>query len=184
MSRFQEGNVYNAMGPYALLVCVTIAAIERRRLWEALKPRGAAVGLGIGAGVVMTLLTYPVFDLATTWFPALDNEVHGLYAQSRQGSPWMRLLSVPVIIVAEELLWRQLAMSALRPPWGVYGASAASVLLYVGAQLGSGSFIVGALALCCGALWTWLRLSSASLLVPLLAHAIWTPIVIFLAPLV
>jgi hypothetical protein len=53
---------------------------------------------------------------------------------------------------------------------------------YALAQLGTGSCIVMLLAGVCGSIWTLQRRLTLSLLPPLLAHLIWTPIVIWLHP--
>jgi membrane protease YdiL (CAAX protease family) len=57
-----------------------------------------------------------------------------------------------------------------------------SVASYAAAQLGSGSWIVMLLAIVCGTIWTLQRHFTRSLLAPLLAHLIWTPVVILLHP--
>jgi membrane protease YdiL (CAAX protease family) len=59
-----------------------------------------------------------------------------------------------------------------------------SVASYAAAQIGTGSWILVLLALVCGTVWTLQRRWSRSLLSPLLAHLIWTPVVILLHPVV
>jgi membrane protease YdiL (CAAX protease family) len=57
-----------------------------------------------------------------------------------------------------------------------------SIASYAAAQFGTGSWIVMSFALVCGTLWTLQRHLTGSLLSPLIAHVIWTPIVILLHP--
>jgi hypothetical protein len=72
------------------------------------------------------------------------------------------------ILVAEELLWRGLLVDELRAFMPRALSEACSVLIYAFAQLGSGSFIVFALAVVCGSIWTAERRVTGSLLAPLI----------------
>jgi membrane protease YdiL (CAAX protease family) len=86
--------------------------------------------------------------------------------------------------MAEELLWRGALLEALERRTSRLAAFAISVGSYALAQLGSGSWIVFALALVCGALWTLERLLTRSLLASAISHLIWTQTVILLHPVV
>ena len=185
MSRFGGSDVYWVMGPYAasvLAVAPLLAKLRgptQRRPW--LAPSFRAALTGVGLGVAMTLATYPLFRLAVQLVPALEPEVEALYAAARARHVAVALAWTVLIIVAEEVLWRGLVLDLLdeRMP---RLSSALSVTSYALAQLGSGSLIVLVLALVCGTVWTVQRRSTGSLLAPLLAHLIWSPTVILLAP--
>jgi membrane protease YdiL (CAAX protease family) len=185
MSRFGGANVYAVMGPYAacvIAVCPVLAKLQGRvqRKWLATTAREALLGAVLG--VAMTLATYPAFRLATALFPRLETRVESLYAAASTHSLAVALAWTLLIIVAEEVLWRGLVLDLLdeRLPRGA--SSALSVLSYALAQLGSGSFIVLLLALVLGAIWTWQRRATGSIVAPLLAHLIWSPSVILLWP--
>lgn len=60
----------------------------------------------------------------------------------------------------------------------------AAVVSYAAAQLGTGSLLVVSIALGCGALWTLQRLITGSVLSAVISHAIWTPTVVLLCPVV
>lgn len=64
----------------------------------------------------------------------------------------------------------------------MYGASLVSVSSCALAQLGTGSWVVGLVALVCGALWTLERVCTGSVLAALITHWLWTSIVIVLFP--
>lgn len=184
MQRFEQGGVYWYVGGFALFVGLTVGLIYRQVLGAWLRPQRSGLWLGLATGVGMTLLTYPVYELAAAWVPALEPVVAELYSDSRQEPLWAAFLSVLIILTAEELLWRGAFLDVLRQRLGPGWAGASSVLLYTLGQLGSGSFIVAALAVGCGAVWTFLRIRTGSLWAPFIAHLIWTPIVLLFFPVV
>lgn len=183
MSRFEQGGVYWTMGVYALAVAAVLGFVYGPRLRRLFRPSARDVALGVSVGAGMTLATYPAYALALRLFPGLESRVVALYAESRQEALVVALAWVVVILVVEELLFRAAWIEALRSYVSPPVAAALSLSLYAIAQLGSGSAIVGLLALCCGGLWTVLRMWSGSLWPPVLAHMIWTPIVIILYPI-
>ena len=180
------GNVYVVLGPFALVVSVaaTVAAMRPGAAGGWFSAGVAQVATGVGLGLVMVLLTYPAFDLATAWFPWLEPQVERLYQESRCADLSVALLWTTVIMFAEEIVWRGVWLDVLGARLGTAPAATLSVLAYAAAQLGSGSWVVCLLALVCGSVWTLLRLHTRSLLPPLIAHAIWTPTVILLHPVV
>jgi membrane protease YdiL (CAAX protease family) len=181
MQRF-GGNIYAIMGPFALSVVAVIAALSTRELRRWLRPTKLAILTGLGSGLAMTLLTYPLFSLARSAFPELGSAVSELYSAAHSTNVADALPWVLALIVAEELLWRGALLHVLarRVPDRV--AMALSVLSYALAQFGSGSWIVMLLALVCGSIWTLQRRWTQSLLAPLISHLIWTPTVILLHP--
>lgn len=114
--------------------------------------------------------------------PELGGRVASLYQATQQTKLAEAWLWLPVIIIAEELLWRGAVLHVLseRVPQSV--AMAISIGSYALAQLGTGSWIAMLLAAVCGSIWTLQRYLTHSLLSPLHAHLIWTPVVILLHP--
>jgi membrane protease YdiL (CAAX protease family) len=170
------------MGPYSAAVCVTLLLARGHALRARLRPTVKNVALGVGMGVLMTVLTYPAFDLARWLFPELVSHVADLYRQSQNERLGVALGAVLIILTAEELLWRGAWYEAWCLRLGPLRASALCVASYALTQLCSGSFIVCLLAVVCGTVWTALRHGSGSLVPSLIAHAIWTPTVILLVP--
>jgi membrane protease YdiL (CAAX protease family) len=183
MQRFgSRGNIYVVMGPFALTVIVVIAALSSQRLRRWFRPTRLAVLGGLGVGIGMTVITYPVYALAHHLLPELGASVAGLYSAAHQTTLAEALPWVLAIIIAEELLWRGALLYVLERRVSPALATAISIASYVVAQLGTGSWIVMLLALVCGTIWTVQRRLTRSLLSPLIAHLIWTPIVILLHP--
>jgi membrane protease YdiL (CAAX protease family) len=183
LSRFGSGsNIYIVMGPFALTVILIVAALSDSALRRWLRPTPLAVLSGIGIGAAMTLVTYPLYGLMRSIVPGLDTEVAVLYSTAHQTALRQALPWTLAIIVAEELLWRGALLDVLAGRVSPWVAGAISVATYAAAQFGSRSWIVSLLALVCGSLWTAQRQLTHSLLSPLIAHLIWTPIVILLYP--
>lgn len=185
MSRFGGANVYAVMGPYAACVIVIAPVLAKlqgsvQHRWLVARPRDLAFGAAVG--VAMTVATYPAFRLATALFPSLEASVESLYAAASTHSLASAVAWTVLIIVAEEVLWRGLVLDELDERLPRVASSTLSVGSYALAQLGSGSFIVLLLALVCGALWTWQRRATGSIVAPLIAHLIWSPTVILLLP--
>jgi uncharacterized protein len=179
---FEEGDVYSVMGPYACVVCLVSFLTFPRAITTWLRPTPRAITIGLGAGIAMTALTYPVFQVTSALVPGLDAQVQSLYTGARSTTLARALSWTVAIMFAEELLFRGTFPEALRPWISEYNAYGVSLILYALAQGGTGSWIVMAMALVCGTIWTVLRAYTGTLVAPLIAHFLWTPTVIFLYP--
>jgi hypothetical protein len=184
LRRFGEGDVYSIVGPYALAVIAVVAVVQRRALAQLLAPSRPSVLAGLGVGVAMTVLTYPAFWLASELVPSLSGQVADLYRAAHSASPGWALAWVIVILAAEEFLWRGAIIEFVEKRGSVSLALSLSLGSYALAQLGTGSWLVAAAALVCGAIWTLERHFTRSLVAPILSHLIWTPTVIVLWPVV
>jgi membrane protease YdiL (CAAX protease family) len=182
--RFGGEDVYSVLGPFALGVTVAIAALRPRALKHELRVTPRAVISGLAVGAVMTVATYPVFDAAAALIPSLRGNVAYLYGAAATRTVLSSLPWVLVIVFAEEFLFRSALFEALgrrfRPALAIGGTVAA----FAAAQSGTGSFIVVLMAIVCGAIWTVQRHALDSLLSPLIAHLIWTPVVILFKPVI
>lgn len=184
MSQVGRPEMYSIIGGYALLAGALVIWLFRAAPGAWFRPRARDLAIGVGVGVVMTLLTYPLYSLAVRLVPALAGVVAQLYRSSHQGHWPIALAWLVVIIGAEELLFRGAWLAVLSPRLGTRTAVGLSVALYALAQAFSGSLVVALLALCCGMLWTLERVLTGSLLAPLISHLIWTPTTILLRPVI
>jgi membrane protease YdiL (CAAX protease family) len=182
IQRFGEGDVYSVLGPFACAVCAVSIAIDPRAMLRWLAPSARAVLVGVGVGLIMTALTYPVFRLAVAIDPSLDTQVEVLYIGVYSTTLPRALAWVVSIILAEELLFRGVWPATLQRWLPARAAYLVSLGAYALAQYGTGSWIVMAMAGVCGSIWTLQRMYTDSLLSPLIAHLIWSPIVILLYP--
>jgi membrane protease YdiL (CAAX protease family) len=174
--------VYAGLGPYACAVACLAILLDARFFADRLRPQLYAILIGIVVGLLMTGLTYPVFQFTRSIWPELNAHVQGLYGGARSTSLPKALGWTIAIIVAEELLFRGVWPHALSQRLSERNAYALSLVTYALAQLGTGSLIVMLMAAVCGGIWTIQRRWTDSLLSPLIAHLIWTPTVILLHP--
>ena len=184
MARFGHGDIYWVVGLHALLVMAVVVGLRRSTLRQASLPRSRDLVLGVVVGVIMTVGTYGAFDVARTLVPGLSAHVARLYRAAGTEAPAIALAWAVVILTGEELLWRGAWIDVWTPRLGATVAAMSSVLAFAITQLGSGSIIVALLACTCGAIWTALRMYTGRVAPGLIAHAIWTPIVIVLFPVV
>jgi membrane protease YdiL (CAAX protease family) len=182
MNQFGSSPIYWVMGPYSLAVCAVLLVARGQALRARLRPSGKNVALGVGMGLLMTVCTYPAFDLARWLFPELVSNVADLYRQSQDERLGVALTAVLVILTAEELLWRGAWWEAFCLRIGPLKAGVLCVSSYALTQLFSGSYIVCLLAIVCGTVWTLMRHYTGSIVPSLIAHAIWTPTVILFIP--
>jgi len=175
-------DVYAYLGPYAVLTLGVAALLLRRRRSETARgwPRNAAIGAAVG--LVMTLGTYGAFAVLRSLVPSLETHVIELYGSSRTQSLGPAMAWTFVILVAEELLWRELLLRAAHEKISLPARVGIALGTYVLVQIGSGSWVVALAALVCGGIWTAERVVTRSLLAPLVSHAIWTETVIHLHP--
>jgi membrane protease YdiL (CAAX protease family) len=181
------GHVSAVLGVLAL--AILFLPLRDRRLRArcfAGTARELAVDVVAGAivGVASIALTHAAYPVAVAAAPALATEVARLYVLAGLGLS--TLPATLVVIVAEEVLWRAAGPAAL----AVRGAhpvvaAGSSTALYAAAQSGSGSVWLVAAAFGLGAVWATLAVTRGGRIVaPLVAHALWTLVVLGAWPLV
>ncbi len=182
---FAVAHGHGAAAPaLAVLGVVVTAALhvrvpELRALW---RPRLSSALWGLAAGGALVGATYALFGPACALVPGLEREVDDLY-RGALGAPRVVLATVAFVVVAEEAIWRGALLGALRADHGAVGAVVLSAALYAAAQAGAGSVVLVAAAFGLGVVWGALALATGGLFAPLVAHLVWTPIVLVLVPL-
>jgi len=171
----------------ALAAVVALAGswiTARADLGSLLEPTRSDVLWGIGLGVVMALATHLVYLPTVLLAPVVAEQVRSLYGLFN--SPPGRIAALPIVllvVVAEELVWRGILYGWLRTRMGRAAAVVLATAAYVLPQLGSGSWVLPAAALGCGAVWTAQRAVFGNLTVPLLTHLTWDLLIMVLVPL-
>ena len=156
-----------------------------------LQPTRRALVVGVLVGVVMVFVTHAGYRAVAQLWPDVVAETAALLGLLNVVgfSGWARALLIATIASSEELVFRGLlptggaASTRFRPAPREILAMLGLTLLYAltTAPLGSG-LLVGC-AIVCGSIWAVLRLTSGSLIVPMLAHVIWDMGVMVLWPL-
>jgi membrane protease YdiL (CAAX protease family) len=138
---------------------------------------------GLLVGLVMSMATWVLYPISIDFVPAIGVEVTKLYGLLRQipGPVW----AFPVLVLvvgAEELVWRGLAIDLFSKSLGASGAVLLASLVYVLPQIAFRSPLLVIVALLCGLVWGALRVWTHGLLAPLIAHLTWDLLVFVLFP--
>ncbi len=143
--------------------------------------RGGIVGLMVA--LAMSMATWLLYPLSVDFVPAIGVEVPKLYALLRQfpGPVWALPVLV-LVVAAEELVWRGLAIDVFSKSLGPSRAVVLAALVYVLPQIAFRSPLLVIVALLCGLVWGALRMWTRGLLAPLIAHLTWDLLVFVLFP--
>jgi membrane protease YdiL (CAAX protease family) len=176
--------VHRLLGPLSIAVLGAAICLRQTLASEHGWAPWLAAGAGAALGAVMTVSTYPVFTLVAGYLPGLSTDVAGLYQLARADPGWEGVAWTVCIVLAEEWIWREALFTNVRAAAGPRVAVAVSLALYGLVQLGTGSWVVVALGLVCGACWTAARVVSGTILTPAVAHLVWTLSVLVVRPVV
>jgi membrane protease YdiL (CAAX protease family) len=138
---------------------------------------------GVLVGLVMSMATWVLYPISVDFVPAIGVEVPKLYGLLRQfpGPVWAFPVLV-LVVAAEELVWRGLAIDLFSKSFGASGAVLFASLVYVLPQIAFRSPLLVVVALACGLVWGALRVRTHGLLAPLIAHLTWDLLVFVLFP--
>jgi membrane protease YdiL (CAAX protease family) len=177
-----RGAVWRVM-PIVLAAMAVAAIVVHPPVAAAAVAPSAALGMGAASGLALYLATLAFVRLAARWQP-FNRSVAESYAEAATVSMVTSLiLSLLVVVPAEELFWRNLFQGHLQEILGgAAGAAVLSWLAYVGANLTSGSLPIVAGAIVGGALWTGLAWWSGGVLASLASHILWTGLMLALPP--
>lgn len=147
--------------------------------------RTKTVGSAVALGVAMVAGTHLCFELATEVFPGLDQSVAALYGEITPRAPAQALTVMLIVIVAiaEEVVWRGLAVELCQGRLGRLAAGTVAVSLYTIPQLVGGSWVLIAAAVAVGSILTAERLQTGGIAAPIVTHAIWSASIFSVLPL-
>lgn len=174
------GSLYWGVGAAAVIV---LAVYGRGAL--AAEPRAGwplSVLVGVVSGALGVALAHVGLFVVGRLVPALIADVAAVYAAGVPG--WVDLVLItPVVVVAEEVLWRHALLDALGRRLAPVPAAAIAVGVYGVAQGGAGSPAVVVAALALGAGMVLLKKLRGGLCAPLAAHMVFTLGVLAVFPL-
>jgi uncharacterized protein YbjT (DUF2867 family)/membrane protease YdiL (CAAX protease family) len=175
--------IWWSVGPVALVLASCGLVANRSSLQELFAPTRRSLVWGCVTGGVMAALTYLLYPPATRLLPAIAHDTTQLYAVFRSSSLVAASIAIAPIVIAEEIVWRNIVQDTLvdrvGPHWGV--AVAAAIYALSLAPLGSPLLVL--VAFLCGLTWGTLRALTGSLLAPILAHLFWDLLVLVCLPL-
>lgn len=170
----------------AVVVLVLSAMFWGERIKKRIVFHKSTVLASLGLALLMVVVTHLSFMAACHIFPGLENEVKALYADIAREvpGPFVTVALILTVVVAEEVLWRGVAMDLCQQRFGSLVSWALVVALYTLPQLIGGNWILIAAAIIAGGIFTAQRLWWNGLTAPLITHGIWSSCVFCLVPLV
>lgn len=169
----------------AAVVLLASASILRGRLASLVELRWRSLFGAVLLGAAMVAATHLCFSVTTRLLPGLEHTVVTLYEEigAQSPGPIVSVILIVVVVLAEEALWRGLAVELFIAPLGKARTGVIAVLLYAVPQLIGGDWVLLAAALGAGTIFTIQRLTSDNLLIPIATHAIWSACIFSLLPL-
>jgi hypothetical protein len=174
-------NVWHRMALQAL-VLLPIALFGVALDWRALfRPSWRFVAQGLAAAVGLYLAGYLVSGRLNA-LPLFAGQAGRLYAWTTSIAPALVVVLLPLIVLGEEVVWRNaltLPLAARLGPWpGVLAAAAA----FAAAHLPMGVPLLVIAAFAAGVFWSALVVKTASAVPSLVSHLLWDVAVLFWLP--
>jgi membrane protease YdiL (CAAX protease family) len=167
----------------AILVAMGVTALlVRRPVAAARVGDGVALVVGTASGLVLYLGTRAFVAVVGRWEPFRRDVVENYRTAAEVPFRQSLVLSLLIMVPAEELFWRGLFQARLDQSLSALAAGAWTWLAYIGANLASGSLPIVAGAVVGGALWTGLAVWSGGMLASLVSHMLWTGLMLALPP--
>lgn len=159
-------------------------ALSVRAVRSRLVPTLPRVALGVGAGLVLYGLTrLGVWILQPIW-PAWETHARTLSAWKTGYSAPFLAVTLVMIIVAEEALWRGVISRFFQERLGHAMGIVAGAVFYAGAHLMTMDPLLLGAAVGCGLFWGLLYAATDDLTAPIASHLVWDVLVMFVLPIV
>ena len=166
--------VLGAMGVGAVIARPPVAAAETTPI--------AALVIGASAGLTLYLATRVFVWAASRWMP-FRRDVLEKYGQAGEVSLVTTLvLSLVIMVPAEELFWRGLWLARLDEEMTSTTAALIAWAAYVGVNVASRSLPIVAGSIVGGAVWAGLAWWSQGVLASVASHILWTGLMLALPP--
>lgn len=177
-------NVWLGTGLAGGFSIILLYRMSRASLVERWNVSSRSALLGLGVGVAMAAATWLLYPISIELVPPIALEVPKLYALLRQppGPVWAFPVLV-LVVTAEELVWRGLAIDVFSRHANASGAVLLAALLYTLPQVAFRSPLLVVVAFSCGMVWGMLRARTGGLTAPLTAHLVWDLLVFVLFPI-
>lgn len=168
--------------PVVLGTMGVAAAVVRPPIVAAATSTTAALVVGLGAGLALYLGTRGFVWAASRWRP-FRRGVLEKYGQAGEVTLATTLvLSLAIMVPAEELFWRGLYQARLMDAMAPAAAALVTWAAYVGVNLASRSLPIIAAAIVGGAVWAGLAWWTDGVLASLASHILWTGLMLALPP--
>jgi membrane protease YdiL (CAAX protease family) len=168
--------------PVVLAAMGVVAVIVRRPVTATEVSDATALGVGSASGLVLYLGTRLFVWIADRWPPFRRHVVEKYREAAEVPLRESLLLSLLVMVPAEELFWRSLFQAHLDATIGALAGGVFAWIAYVAVNAASASLPIVAGAVVGGALWVGLFAWSGGVLASLASHMLWTGLMLALPP--
>lgn len=154
------------------------------RIRELLASSWRTAAAAAGLGILLVVATHAVYRGVASLSPQLADEVRTLYGSITAGYGRLPLVGLTLVVVlAEELVWRGVAIELIAADRRVL-AGATSVVLYALPQALAGAWLLVLAAVGLGALFAAQRLVTGRITDGFITHAVWSLAIFVVFPLV
>jgi membrane protease YdiL (CAAX protease family) len=168
--------------PIVLVAMAVAAVLVRPPVAASDVGAGNALAVGAVSGLVLYLATRVFVAIASRWAP-FRRAIVDIYAEAQPIAIGAAIvLSVAVMVPAEELFWRGLVQAGLDDLWGPAAAAVITWLAYIAVNVPSRSLPIMLGAAVGGAVWAALAWWSGGMLASLASHILWTGSMLALPP--
>lgn len=174
-----RASVWRVMTPTFVLMGVAAALVRRPVIASDMSP-GAALALGVLAGVLLYVATVIFVAVVSSW-RAFQRQTTETYALAEDVPIATVALLAGVMVAGEELFWRALVQPRFAEAGRGIGA-ALTWLAFVLVNSASSRLPIIAAAAVGGAVWALLAWWTGGMLASLLCHLIWTTLMIVRPP--
>jgi uncharacterized protein YbjT (DUF2867 family)/membrane protease YdiL (CAAX protease family) len=167
-----------AMG-LALAGAWNVASVRKR-----LKPSVLRVAIGLGAGVALYGITVVAAALLFALGPEWETAARSLYAWKVGHSPIFVAVTLAMIVLAEEVLWRGVVARFLMERCGTVPGVVLGAAIYAAAHLAAFNPVLAVAAFGCGLYWGLLYAATDELVSPTVSHLLWDVLLLFAFPVI
>lgn len=142
------------------------------------------ISLGIGSATVLYLIFWYGGKIIPLFIPDHANNLNSIYANMGNLSPALVafLLFFPIGF-GEEIFWRGYIQKKLTTKYGKYAGLIMATVIYAGVHIPTFNPVLILAALVCGLFWGYLYLLTDTIVVVLISHMIWDPLIFVAFPL-
>ena len=149
-----------------------------------LRPSFSAIVTGVCAGLLHSILTIPAAALILHLQPQWRSAVAELYSWRAGHSRLFIGLTLPMIVLAEEVFWRGVIAQFLIERSGKLCGILLASAMYAAAHLAAFNPVLLLAAFACGLYWGLLYAATDNLTTTTLSHLIWDVLLLFALPVV
>jgi membrane protease YdiL (CAAX protease family) len=168
----------------SILVLVVSAILLGIDLSQLRKVSLRHIIIGVVSAAGLYLIFYIGNIISGYLFPFKDAQILSVYSNRSQGNlVLIGILLLFIIGPGEEIYWRGFIQKKVSEKFGENKGYIIAALLYAGAHITTGNFMLIIAALVCGLYWGWLYKKEKSIVPIIISHALWDLTIFVLFPI-